>query len=135
MTQGEPGFRRELIPLPVMVRYSGGILLIQESYPRFQLYSDPEAECFDQIKKLITFIPWNNLQKAKKFPPREPKPEYNIENIVPGDPKQPYDVRDVIKAVADDSDFFEVQKKWAENIVVGFGRINGETVGFVGNQT
>ncbi|MBC7125364.1 MAG: methylmalonyl-CoA carboxyltransferase, partial [Bacteroidales bacterium] len=54
--------------------------------------------------------------------------------IVPGDPKEPYDVRDVIRAIADDSDFFEIQEKWAANIVIGFGRLNGETVGFVANQ-
>ena len=53
---------------------------------------------------------------------------------MPGDPRQPYDVRDVIKAIVDDSDFLEIQEKWAENIVIGFGRLAGETVGFVCNQ-
>jgi acetyl-CoA carboxylase carboxyltransferase component len=112
----------------------GGARVHSEISGNAHFYAESEAECFDQIKKLISFIPWNNLQKAKKFPQREPKPEYNIEHIVPNDPKQPYDVRDVIRAVADDSDFFEVQKGWAENIVVGFGRMAGETVGFVCNQ-
>ena len=60
--------------------------------------------------------------------------EYNIEKILPADPTQPYDVRDIIKAVADDSDFFEVQQDFAQNIVVGFGRVDGETIGFVANQ-
>ena len=91
-------------------------------------------ECFEQIKKLITFIPWNNTRKALKFEPKEPKPSYNIDDIVPGDPKQPYDVRNVIRAIVDDSDFFEVQEMWAGNIVIGFGRLKGETVGFVANQ-
>jgi acetyl-CoA carboxylase carboxyltransferase component len=53
---------------------------------------------------------------------------------VPHDSKQPYDVRDVIRAVIDDSDFFEVQELWATNAVIGFGRIDGETIGFVANQ-
>ena len=60
--------------------------------------------------------------------------EYKIENIVPSDPKQPYDILDVIKSLVDDSDFFEIQKDWAQNIVIGFGRLDGETIGFVANQ-
>ena len=54
--------------------------------------------------------------------------------MIPADPKQPYDVRDVIRAIVDDSDFFEIQELWAANIIIGFGRLNGETVGFVANQ-
>ena len=97
-------------------------------------FASTEAECFEQIKKLLTFIPWNNQRKAKAFPSKAPKAEYNIEKILPADPTQPYDVRDIIKAVADDSDFFEVQQDFAQNIVVGFGRVDGETIGFVANQ-
>jgi acetyl-CoA carboxylase carboxyltransferase component len=93
-----------------------------------------EAECFEQIKRLVTFIPWNNDKKARPFPAKKPKREYKIEEIVPGDPKQPYDVRDVIRAIVDNSDFFEIQELWAANIVIGFGRMNGETVGFIANQ-
>jgi acetyl-CoA carboxylase carboxyltransferase component len=112
----------------------GGARVHAEITGNAHFYAESEIECFDQIKKLITFIPWNNSRKARKFEPKEPKPEYNIEKIVPNDPKQPYDVRDVIKALADDSDFFEIHEKWAANIVIGFGRLNGETVGFVANQ-
>ena len=89
-------------------------------------FATTEQECFEQIKKLLTFIPWNNQRKAKAFPAKSPKAEYNIDKILPADPTQPYDVRDIIKAVADDSDFFEVQEN--------FARIDGETVGFVANQ-
>lgn len=112
----------------------GGARVHSEISGNAHFFAESEAECFDQIKKLITFIPWNNLQKAKKFPPKEPKPEYRIDDIVPADPKQPYDVRDVISALVDDSDFLEVQEKWAGNIVIGFGRLTGETVGFICNQ-
>ena len=112
----------------------GGALVQAEKTGNAHFYAKNEMECFDQIKKLITFIPWNNGQKARAFPPKEPRKEYKIEDIVPSDPKKPYDVRDVIRALVDDSDFFEVQVRFAANIVVGFGRINGETVGFVANQ-
>ena len=57
-----------------------------------------------------------------------------IENIVPDSPKLPYDMRDIIRSVADDSDFFEVMEDFAANIIIGFGRMNGETCGFVANQ-
>lgn len=112
----------------------GGARVHSEISGNAHFFALTEAECFEQIKKLITFIPWNNERKAKRFPSKSPKAEYNIEKILPSDPTQPYDVRDVIKAVADDSDFLEVQKDFAQNIVVGFGRIDGETVGFVANQ-
>jgi acetyl-CoA carboxylase carboxyltransferase component len=112
----------------------GGARVHSEITGNAHFYATSEEECFEQIKKLITFIPWSNLKKAKKFPPKDPNPKYNIEKIVPGDPTQPYDVRDVIRAIVDDSDFFEVQEMWAENMVIGFGRMKGETVGFVCNQ-
>ncbi len=112
----------------------GGARVHSEITGNAHFFAKSEADCFDQIKKLISFIPWNNMKKATRFEPREPKPEYKISDIVPGDPRQPYDVRDVIKAIADDSDFFEIQELWASNMVIGFGRMNGETIGFVANQ-
>lgn len=112
----------------------GGARVHSEITGNAHFFSESETECFEQIKKLMTFIPWNNSQKARTFTPKEPKPTYKIDEIVPGDPKQPYDIRDVLKAIVDDSDFFEIQENWAANMVIGFGRLNGETVGFVCNQ-
>ncbi|NJM16231.1 MAG: acyl-CoA carboxylase subunit beta, partial [Bacteroidales bacterium] len=112
----------------------GGARVHAEMTGNAHFYAESEAECFWQIKKLMSFLPWNNTTKAPSIEPLPPKKSYKIGNIVPGDPKLPYDVRDVIKSIVDDSDFFEVQELWAANIVIGFGRINGETVGFVCNQ-
>lgn len=112
----------------------GGARVHAEITGNAHFFSESEYECFEQIKKLITFIPWNNTRKARKFEPKEPKACFKIESIVPSDPKQPYDVRDVIRAIVDDSDFFEIQELWAANIVIGFGRLNGSTIGFVANQ-
>ncbi|PKP11619.1 MAG: methylmalonyl-CoA carboxyltransferase [Bacteroidetes bacterium HGW-Bacteroidetes-4] len=112
----------------------GGAKVHSEITGNAHFFAKSEMECFEQIKKLITYIPWNNGQKARPFPPKEPKSEYKIDKIVPSDASQPYDVRDVIRSIADDSDFFEVMTDFARNIVIGFGRINGETVGFVANQ-
>ena len=112
----------------------GGARVHSEISGNAHFFAHSEYECFEQIKKLLTFIPWSNEAKAKLFPSKPPRPEYKIEKIIPSDPTQPYDVRDVIRAVADDSDFLEVQQEFAKNIVVGFGRIDGETIGFVANQ-
>lgn len=112
----------------------GGAKVHSEISGNAHFYAKSEQECFEQIKKLITFIPWNNMQKAKAFEHKEPGERFKIEKIVPGDPTLPYDVRNVIRAIVDDSDFFEIQEFWATNIVIGFGRIGGRTIGFVANQ-
>ena len=112
----------------------GGARVHAEITGNAHFFANSEAECFEQIKKLITFIPWNNTRRALPFKPKEPLKEFDINKIVPSDPKLPYDVRNIIRAVADDSDFLEVQEHWAQNLVIGFARINGETVGFVCNQ-
>lgn len=112
----------------------GGAKVHSEITGNAHFYALNELECFEQIKKLLTFIPWHNEKKARPFPPKPPKAEYKIEEIVPLDPTQPYDIRNVIRAISDDSDFFEVMEGFARNIVIGFGRMNGETIGFVANQ-
>jgi acetyl-CoA carboxylase carboxyltransferase component len=112
----------------------GGARVHSEITGNAHFFASTEEECFDQIKKLITFIPWNNGQNAKAFEPGEPKREYNIEKIVPDDPTLPYDVKDVIRSIVDNSDFFEVMELYAKNIVIGFGRMGGRTTGFVANQ-
>lgn len=112
----------------------GGARVNAEISGNAHFFAADEYECFEQIKRLVSFIPWNHNKKADKTPSKPPKPEYNIDEIIPKEPSQPYDVRDVIKGIADESDFLEVQEHFARNIVVGFARINGETVGIVGNQ-
>ena len=91
-------------------------------------------ECFEQIKTLLSYLPANNTHKAEKLAVKDPVFNKHIEEIIPSDPKQPYDVRDIIRAVVDDSNFFEIQELFAKNIVIGFARINGDTVGIVANQ-
>ena len=113
----------------------GGARVHAETTGNAHFFAESEQECFDQIKELITFIPWNNTKKADSFPKKAPRTRsYNIETIIPTDPKQPYDVRHVIKSMVDDSEFFEIQELFAANIVIGFARLKGETVGFVANH-
>ncbi len=112
----------------------GGAKVQAEVSGNAHFYATTEQECFEQIKRLVTFIPWNNRKKADRFPPKPPKTDLQIDKIIPEQPTYAYDVRDVIRAIADESDFLEVQELWAQNIVVGFCRINGETVGIIANQ-
>lgn len=112
----------------------GGARVHAEITGNAHFYALSEMESFAQIKTLLSLIPHSNQERAEKVAPKAPKFRKKIDNIIPTDPKQPYDVRDVIYAITDESKFFEVQQLWAANIVIGFGRINGETVGFVANQ-
>lgn len=112
----------------------GGARVQTEITGNAHFYAETEIECFDQVKRLISFIPWNNRKKPDRFPAKPPKEKFDIEKIIPTDSRKPYDVRNIIRAFCDDSDFLEIQERWAENIVIGFARIDGKTVGIVGNQ-
>jgi propionyl-CoA carboxylase beta chain len=94
-----------------------------------------EVECLQQIKKILSYIPQNCEDDAPRYPYTpgdELRPGLN--DIIPANPNQPYDMRDVVNAIVDTESFFEVHKNFAENIVVGFARIGGRSIGVVGNQ-
>ncbi len=129
-----PGVIKTVLGEEISMEELGGAIVQSEITGNAHFYAKSEDECFEQVKKLITFIPWHNSQKALKFPPQEPTYKKSIEEIVPIEPHLPYDIRDIIKSVTDGSDFFEIQEYFARNIVIGFGRIKGNTVGFVANQ-
>lgn len=112
----------------------GGAKVHSQKTGNAHFYAETERQAFDQIQELITYIPWNNQRRPLPYEPELPDKKCDISKMVPEDPKEPYDVRDVIAAVTDKSKFFEVQENWAENLVIGFGRIKGESVGFVANQ-
>lgn len=101
-----------------------------------QFLADNEEQSFEQIKKLISFIPNNNLEGASVVETNDApdRIEEDLQDIVPINPNKAYDIRDVIEQIVDDKDFFEVHKYFAKNIVVGFARMNGRSVGIVANQ-
>ncbi len=112
----------------------GGARVHSEITGNAHFFAESENECFGQIRKLLSFIPHNNDGQKERDNVVEPTLNININEIVPVDPTKPYDVREVIKSVIDNSDFVEVQEKFAQNIVVGFGKVEGKTVGFIANQ-
>ena len=95
---------------------------------------DSEEECMNGIKRLLSFIPQNNLENAEKKDFSENTTNEELRNIIPEKSTEAYDVKDVINKVIDNEDFLEVHANFAQNIVVGFGRIRGGSVGIVANQ-
>jgi propionyl-CoA carboxylase beta chain len=95
-----------------------------------------DRECLAMVRELLGYLPANNQDDPPYIAPSD-DPERRcpeLEQIVPVDPHKPYDVRQVIASVVDDGRFFEVHALWAENMVVGFARLNGWVVGIVANQ-
>jgi propionyl-CoA carboxylase beta chain len=95
-----------------------------------------DAECLAMIRELLSYLPSNNLEDAPRHPASDPwdRAEGRLNSIVPDNPQQPYDMKEVIRAVADDGDFFEVHEHFAQNLVVGFTRFEGRPAGIVANQ-
>ncbi|MEC9487885.1 MAG: carboxyl transferase domain-containing protein, partial [Halanaerobium sp.] len=113
----------------------GGVTHNQVSGVAHFLSNDEEGT-FQQIRRLLSFIPNNNLEGAPVVECTDPldrMPE-EIREVVPENPNKPYDVRDVIEKIVDDGDFLEVQPLFAQNIVIGFARMAGRSVGIIANQ-
>jgi acetyl-CoA carboxylase carboxyltransferase component len=101
-----------------------------------QLFASDEAECFGQVRKLLSYLPSNNMEEAPHQEtgddPYRIVPE--LRQAVPTNPNRGYDVRDVIGKIVDNGDFFEIQPYWAQNIVTGFARVGGRVIGIIANQ-
>jgi len=113
----------------------GGLIHSTESGVSHFLAKD-DRECLAMVRSLLAYLPSNNQDDPPYVPPRDDArrscPE--LERIVPVEPHKPYDVRQVIASIVDDGRFFEVHQLWAENMVVGFARLNGWVIGVVANQ-
>ncbi len=98
--------------------------------------ADTEADLFYMIRKLLSFLPSNNMEDPPYVPNGDDplRMEERLNTIVPDDPTRPYDIKEVIRLIVDNGDFFEVQPDYAPNIVIGFARLGGHSVGIVANQ-
>jgi methylmalonyl-CoA decarboxylase subunit alpha len=112
----------------------GGARVQAELAGNAHFFAQSEKECFEQIRKLFNYLPDSNREKAAAVEPKNPQEAFKIDALIPKDSKVPFDVRDIVRAVVDDSDFFEVQELFAPNAVIGFARVNGQSVGIIGNQ-
>ena len=95
-----------------------------------------EEETLMSIRELLSFLPSNNMEEAPLHPCTDDphREDESLQTVVPEDPNMPYDIKDIIEPVVDDQYFFEVMPHFAKNIVVGFARLGGRTVGIVANQ-
>jgi propionyl-CoA carboxylase beta chain len=95
-----------------------------------------DGECLRMIRKLLSFIPQNNREDPPRRSTNDPanRMDAALDSIVPAQSNLPYDIKEVIRRVVDDGEFFEVHEHWAQNIVVGFAHIDGRSIGVVGNQ-
>lgn len=114
----------------------GGALVHSEISGCASLMFSSEAETLEGIRKLLSYLPQNNIEDTPVAATGDPiaRDIPDLAGIIPDSPNKPYDIREVIKRVFDDGDFFEIQSLYAMNIVIGFARLGGRSVGIVANQ-
>jgi propionyl-CoA carboxylase beta chain len=114
----------------------GGAMTHNEKSGVAHFAVENDGECIALIRELLAFLPSNNLDDPPRVESGDPidRADETLERIVPESPTQPYDMLDVIHAVADDGYFLEVHRYYAKNIIVGFARLGGRPVGVVANQ-
>ena len=95
-----------------------------------------DTEALLMTREFLSYLPQNNKVKSSTVATDDPveREESSLDTLVPEDPSKPYDIKEVIYKIADDGEFFEIQPNYAQNIVIGFTRLNGSTIGVVGNQ-
>src|SRR2546426_4667785 len=98
--------------------------------------SPSEEACLEDARYLLSFLPQNNVDPPPYSEPSDPagREDAELDTLIPDDPAKPYDMKDVVRRVVDDGEFLEVHERWAENLVCGLARLNGHSVGVVGNQ-
>ncbi|NJN46403.1 MAG: acyl-CoA carboxylase subunit beta [Candidatus Competibacteraceae bacterium] len=99
-------------------------------------YFENSVEMMLMLRRFMSYLPSNNREKPPFRPTPDPveRQEFSLDTLVPDSPNKPYDMKELILKVVDDTDFFEIQPDYAKNIVVGFGRMAGNPVGIVANQ-
>ncbi len=98
--------------------------------------SNNERECIEEIRRLLSFLPSNNMENAPMLSTEDDlnRVEDILNTIIPDSPNKPYDMYEIIKTLVDDGDFMDVQPYYARNIITGFARLNGSSIGIIANQ-
>ncbi len=98
--------------------------------------SDDDTQSIMSIRELLSFLPSNNVDPAPQKKCGDPwdRMDEKLMDLIPDDPNKPYDIKEIIHSICDEHYFYEVQEHYAQNIVIGYGRLGGKTVGFVANQ-
>jgi propionyl-CoA carboxylase beta chain len=94
-----------------------------------------DVECLEDVKRLLSYLPQSNKEVPKNLPYElNDELREQLKTIIPDNPNKPYDMHEVISGIIDEDSFFEIHKNFAENIIVGFSRIGGRSVGIIANQ-
>ncbi|MFY9264835.1 MAG: acyl-CoA carboxylase subunit beta [Solirubrobacterales bacterium] len=98
--------------------------------------AESEEECLEDVRYLMGFLPQNNLELPPRVAADDPadRMDLSLDTVVPDNPNKPYDMREVVKRIVDDEDFFEVHEHYAKNLIIGYARLGGLAVGILGNQ-
>ncbi len=114
----------------------GGAMTHNKTSGVAQFYDNSEDECFAKIRQLLSFLPQNNLETAPDFQATDDlnRIDEALNSIVPDNPNKAYDMKNIIHALSDGGEFLEYQPYYAENIITGFMRLNGKSVGVIANQ-
>ena len=114
----------------------GGASVHSETSGVCHVATDSEAATLYLIRKLLTYLPQNNMEDPPFVPPTDDPLRMSeaLDSLIPDDPSEPYDIKDVINLIVDDGNFFEIHENYAQNIVVGFSRLGGHSIGIIANQ-
>ncbi len=113
----------------------GGASVHSEKSGVCHVAADSEADTLYLIRKLLSYLPQNNMEDPTFVQSDDPlRMDEELNNIIPDDPNKPYDIKDVIRKIMDNGQFFEIHENYAQNVVVGFARLGGHSVGIVANQ-
>jgi propionyl-CoA carboxylase beta chain len=131
-----PGVVNAVINEIVTEEELGGAVTLASKSGVADLAFDNDVEALLQLRRFLGFLPTNNREDPPKFSCTDPveREEIALATLVPDDPRKPYDMKELILKIVDENEFFELQPEFAENLIIGLGRLNGSPVGFVANQ-
>jgi len=114
----------------------GGAMVHSQTSGVAHFIAKDEDHCIQIIKRLFSYLPSNYLEDPPTVEPTDDpnRTDEGLAHIIPDDPDKPYDVKEIITRIVDNGEFLEIQPLWAQNIVIGFARLNGKTIGIVANQ-
>jgi propionyl-CoA carboxylase beta chain len=114
----------------------GGAMIHSQTSGVCHFIAKDEKQCIELIKKLLSYLPSNYLEDPPAVEPTDDpnRTDPAIAHVLPDDPDKPYEVKEIILRIVDNGEFFEIQPLWAQNIVIGFARLNGKVIGIVANQ-
>ncbi len=114
----------------------GGASVHSEKSGVCHVAADSEADTLYLIRKLLGFLPQNNMEDPPFMPGGDDplRMDESLDTIIPDDPNKPYDIKEVIRMIVDNGQFFEIHENYAQNIVVGFSRLGGHSIGIIANQ-